>query len=319
MCTAISLCDKDHYFGRNLDFHYDFGENITITPRNYRFLFRNGAEISYHYAIIGTAIVKDNYPLYFDAVNEKGLSMAGLYFPENAVYNKKDEKKTNVASYELILWILSQCETVDDAKRLINDINITDEAFSEDLKQSPLHWLIADKDKSITLEQTKKGINVYENPVGVLTNNPTFDMQMINLSNYMSLSRDEPENNFSISLKPYSRGMGAIGLPGDLSSMSRFVRASFTKLNSVSGETEEEKVSQFFHILYSVYQQRGCVKIGEDFEITHYTSCTNTTKGIYYYTTYNNGTINAVDMHKEDLNTAKLISYEMKKNGSIFF
>jgi len=319
MCTAISLCDKDHYFGRNLDFHYDFGENITITPKNYRFSFRNGTEISYHYAIIGTAIVSDNYPLYFDAVNEKGLSMAGLYFPDNAVYNKKDERKINVASYELILWVLSQCETVDDAKKLISNINITDEAFSEALKPSPLHWLIADKGKSITLEQTKTGVNVYENPVGVLTNNPTFDVQMINLSNYMSLSREEPKNNFCNFLKPYSRGMGAIGLPGDLSSMSRFVRASFTKLNSVSGETEEEKVSQFFHILYSVYQQRGCVKIGEDFEITHYTSCTNTTKGIYYYTTYNNSTINAVDMHKEDLNTDKLISYEMKKNGSIFF
>ena len=131
----------------------------------------------------------------------------------------------------------------------------------------------------------------------------------------MTVSREEPENNFSkhLNFEPYSRGMGAIGLPGDLSSMSRFVKAGFTKLNSIFGETENEKVHQFFHILYSVYQQRGCVKVGEEFEITHYTSCCNTTKGIYYYTTYNNSTINCVDMHKSDLNSNVLSSFEMKK------
>ncbi len=321
MCTAISLYDKNHYFGRNLDFHYDFGETVTITPRNYPFLFKNGTKISYHYAIIGTALVAKDYPLYFDAVNEKGLGMAGLYFPQNAVYNKVRFDKTNVASFELIPWILSQCKTVENVKKLLDDINITDEAFSEDMRPSPLHWLIADKEKSITLEQTDTGIKVYENPVGVLTNNPTFDVQMLNLLNYMQLSIDEPRNNFykNLQLTPYSRGMGAIGLPGDNSSMSRFVRACFIKLNSISSKSEEEKVNQFFRILYSVYQQRGVVKIDDAFEITHYTSCINATKGIYYYTTYNNGTINAVDMNKENLNSDRIISYEMKKNSSIFF
>ncbi len=321
MCTAISLYDKNHYFGRNLDFHYDFGESVTITPRNYPFLFRNGTKISCHYAIIGTALVSDNYPLYFDAANEKGLGMAGLYFPENAVYNKLKFDKTNIASFELIPWILSQCKTVGDAEKLLKDINITDDAFSEEMNPSPLHWLIADKEKSITLEQTNLGIRIYENPVGVLTNNPTFDMQMLNLVNYMNLSTQEPQNNFSedLPLIPYSRGMGALGLPGDLSSLSRFVRACFVKLNSVSGDSEEEKVSQFFHILYSVYQQKGVVKFDDAYEITHYTSCINATKGVYYYTTYNNSRINAVDMHKENLNSDKIISYEMKKNGSIFF
>ena len=153
MCTAISLYDKNHYFGRNLDFHYDFGESVAVTPRNYPFLFRNGTKISCHYAIIGTALVKKDYPLYFDAVNEKGLGIAGLYFPQNAVYNKVRFDKTNIASFELIPWILSQSKTVEDAKKLLNDINITDEAFSEEMRPSPLHWLIADKQKSITLDK----------------------------------------------------------------------------------------------------------------------------------------------------------------------
>lgn len=319
MCTAISLCDQNHYFGRNLDFHHDFGETVTITPRNYPFLFKDGTKVSCHYAIIGTALAAKDYPLYFDAANEKGLGMAGLYFPQNAVYNKRKFDKTNIASYELIPWILSQCKTVLDAEKILKDINITEEAFSEDMKPSPLHWLIADREKSITLEQTNEGVRVYENSVGVLTNNPTFDLQMLNLANYMQLTTDEPRNNFhkNLQLTPYSRGMGAIGLPGDNSSMSRFVRACFVKTNSVSGPSEEEKVNQFFHILYSVYQQRGVVKFDDTYEITHYTSCINGTKGIYYYTTYNNATINEVDMYKENLNSDRIISYEMKKNGII--
>lgn len=313
MCTAISVTVKDHYFGRNLDFHHTFGEKITITPRNYCFEFLNGIMNTNHYAIIGMALPYNEYPLYFDAVNEKGLGMAGLYFPDNAVYNSAISNKTNVASYELIPWVLTQCESVSQTEKLLENINITDDAFDENLKPSPLHWIIADKEKSITAEQTSKGFAIYENPVGVLTNNPSFNMQLFNLNNYMHISPNDPENSFSdkIDLKPYSRGMGGIGIPGDLSSMSRFVRACFTKLNSVYGDTEKEIVHQFFHILYSVYQQKGCVKVGDEFEITNYTSCCNCDKGIYYYTTYYNTTIRAIDMYKENLESDNIIFYNI--------
>ena len=319
MCTAISVTNGNHYFGRNLDYEHTFGEKITITPRNYKFCFRNGIEIKSHPAIIGMALPADNYSLYFDAVNESGLGMAGLNFPENAAYMPKDSAKDNVASFELIPWILCKCKTVSDAEKLLETINITDESFNEKMPPSPLHWIISDKERSITLEQTKSGIKVYENPVGVLTNNPPFDMQMMNLLNYMHVSPDEPENKFSdkINLTPYSRGMGGIGLPGDLSSMSRFVRACFTKLNSVYGKTEPEIVGQFFHILYSVYQQKGCAKVGEGYEITNYSSCCNTDKGIYYYTTYNNTAINAVDMYKENLDAENFVIYDLVNKEEI--
>ena len=104
--------------------------------------------------------------------------------------------------------------------------------------------------------------------------------------------------------------MGAIGLPGDLSSSSRFAKVAFTKLHSVSGDSENESVNQFFHILGSVDQQRGCCDVNGKYEITLYTSCCNTQKGIYYYTTYDNHQISAVDMTK-DLNTKNLICYEV--------
>ncbi len=319
MCTAICITLKDNYFGRNLDYEHGFGEKITITPRNFAFKFRNSNMISNHYAIIGMALPYDNYPLYFDATNEKGLSMAGLNFPDNAQYMKNRTNRDNVASFEFIPWILAQCETVSDAEKLIERINITDEAFNDEIKPSPLHWIIADKNSAITVEQTNKGLHVFENPVGVLTNNPTFNIQMFNLTNYLSVSPDEPKNMFSdkLDLKPYSRGMGAIGLPGDLSSMSRFVKTCFTKLNLVCGNSEQEIVSQFFHILYSVYQQKGCVKVGEDYEMTHYSSCCNTDKGIYYYTTYNNSSINAVDIYKENLDSDELLIYDLVENFNI--
>ena len=161
---------------------------------------------------------------------------------------------------------------------------------------------------------------IYDNKVGVLTNNPPFNMQMFNLNNFMNITREEPLNRFSenVDLYVYSRGMGAIGLPGDLSSQSRFVRATFTKLNSVCGDNENESVSQFFHILDTVSQTRGCARVGEAFEITDYYSCCNTDKGIYYYKTYDNSQITAVDMHKEDLNSERLAIYPLNTLPQIF-
>lgn len=320
MCTAVAYKTKDHYFGRNLDLEYSYHETVTITPRNYHFRFRNTEDMGAHYAIIGMAYVVDSYPLYYDATNEKGLSMAALNFPDNAVYQEIKADKLNVTSYELITWVLSRFQSVDEVVKVLGKVNITNESFNEKLPVSPLHFMISDKKRSVVLEPMTMGLMVYDNPVNVLTNNPPFLYHITNLNNYMSLTNETPQNNFSdkLPLNQYSRGMGSLGLPGDLSSASRFVRAAFTTLNSVSGEGEEESVSQFFHILNSVYQQRGCVKMDKDvYEKTVYSSCCNTDRGIYYYTTYENAQITAVDMHKEDLDGQELISYELIKNQQI--
>ena len=315
MCTAATYKTKDHYFGRNLDLEYSYKETVTITPRNYELKFRKVENLKEHYALIGMAYVEYDYPLYYDAINEKGLGMAGLNFPENADYKEEAEGKNNIAPFEFIPYVLAQCANINEAKKLLENINIALINFSEKLPASPLHWIIADKESSITVESVKDGLKIYENPVGILTNNPTFDIQMFNLNNYMSLSIYPPTNNFSkkINLKTYSRGMGAMGLPGDLSSASRFVKATFTKMNSVSGDSESESISQFFHILDSVCQQRGCVHMGENlFEITIYSSCCNMDKGIYYYKTYENSQITAVD-----LNSSDLINYDLIKGQHI--
>ncbi len=319
MCTAVTYNAADCLFGRNLDLEYSYNESVVITPRNFPLKFRRTEALCTHFAVIGTAIIKDSYPLYYDAMNEKGLACAALNFPQYAAYLPPQKNKTNLASFELMQWIMAQCSSVYDIKNRLCGINITDDVFSSAFPLTPLHWIFADKHASITAEPLPGGIKVYDNPVGVLTNSPTFDIQMFNLNNYIGLSAKNPENTFTntLPLSAYSRGMGGLGLPGDLSSVSRFVRTVFTKLNATKVETEAESISQFFHILAAAEHTKGCVKVDGKDEITVYTSCMNLCRGIYLYTTYSNQSITAVQLFNENLDSSRLISYPFLRTQKI--
>lgn len=320
MCTAVTYRTRDHYFGRNLDYERSFGEEIVITPRGFPLKFRRVGSLERHFAMIGMAHLSDGVPLYYEATNEKGLSMAGLNFPGNAVYHPEQPGEDNVAPFEIIPWVLGRCANVAQARMLLGRMNVLAEQFSPELPLTPLHWMVADREEAIVVESVAEGLRVYEDPVGVLTNSPPFAYHMTHLREFLNLSPKEPENRFGggVELAPYSRGMGAMGMPGDWSSASRFVRAAFVRANSVAGETEEESVSQFFHMLDSVAQIRGCVEVENgELERTIYSSCCNTDKGIYYYTTYENRAVTAVDMGREDLNREDLIRYPMMTRGEI--
>ena len=320
MCTAATYKTKDFYFGRTFDNECSYSEQVVITPRNYPFKFMHMGTVDSHYAMIGIAHVEQDYPLYYDAVNEKGLGMAGLNFPGYARYNPITPGKENIAVFELIQWLLCDCATVSECKEKIARMNLADIPFNDKLPVATLHWIIADSDGAVTLEATAQGMNVYDNPVGVMANNPTFPEHMFHLNNYMQLSAKPPQNKFAkgAALGCYCNGMGALGVPGELSSQSRFVRAAFVKMNSVSGESEDESVGQFFHILGAVEQQGGCCELESgEYERTLYTSCCNTVRGIYYYTTYGNRQITAVDMHREELDEARLVCYPLVNKEQI--
>lgn len=321
MCTAITYQSDHFYFGRTLDYDVHYGESVVFTPRHFPLPYRHLPENMAHYAILGMAHVANGYPLYFDAMNECGLAMAGLNFVGFAKYGKSQPGKDNVAVFELIPWVLSQCGNLDQARALLDKLNLTDDAFSNDLPPASLHWIIADCSGAVTVEATASGLHIYENPVGVLTNSPTFPEHLFHLNDYMQLSAGEPVNRFctDLDLRPYSRGMGAIGLPGDLSSRSRFVRAAFGKLNSVARELKTESVHQFFHILETVVQIRGCCQLSDgSYEVTQYTGCCDTANGIYYYTTYENSRIIGVDMHREDLDSSTLVSFPLEKEWAFW-
>ena len=315
MCTAVSYNAGEHYFGRNLDLERGYGERVVITPRNYNFSFRHTEPSRHRYALIGMAAVVDGYPLYFDATNEKGLSMAGLNFPDNAYYPEYDPNLCNVAPFELIPYVLTSCVSVDEAEELLGRINVVNTDFCEGLPTTPLHWIISDAERSITLECTKHGTNVYKNPFGVLTNNPPFEFHLENINNYMGLCEGFAENRLSkrVKLDNYSLGMGALGLPGDFSSASRFVKAVFVKEKSQFGKSEKECVNQFFHILHSVAMPKGCVvaKNGE-YEYTRYSSCCNTDTQTYHFTTYENSAVRSVSMHDCDINGKEIREFPVE-------
>ena len=308
MCTAITYCGSDHYFGRNLDLEYHYDEATVITPRKYMFPF----EKKPGYSLVGIATVADGYPLYYDAMNEMGLGVAGLNFPDNAWYFPGKPGKNAVAPHDFIPWVLRRFSSVNEAVEGIQKIKIVDVPFGN-FPQSTLHWILCDKDRAVTVEQTKSGMHLYQNPVGVLSNNPAFPYHMTNLANYMHLQTSQPGNTLcpDVPLPYYSRGMGAMGLPGDLSSGSRFIRAVFTRQNAQRYENEVQAVGQCFHILGAVKQTAGCISHNGHLEKTVYTSCCNLDKGIYYYTTYENSQITGVHLYHEDLDGSNLISYPL--------
>ncbi|MCH5155602.1 MAG: choloylglycine hydrolase [Clostridiales bacterium] len=320
MCTAIKYLSNNLYFGRTLDNDLSYKEEIVITPRRRKLSFREMGTIPAHNAILGVAFVVDGFPLYYDACNDRGLAMAGLNYVGNAVFGKSECGKDNIATFEFIPWILCQCSTVEEAKKLLSRINITSAPFNEQLPASQLHWMIADKDCAVVVECDKDGMHVYDNHVGVLTNNPPFPMQLTWLNNYLAVSPKPPSVGFSDKIKfdMYSRGMGGLGLPGDLSSSSRFVRAAFTMLNSPTYDNTEQSVNQFFHILGAVDQTRGCCIMDNGHcEVTIYTTCFDVTKGVLYYTSYDNRQISAVDMNKVNTEGTALIRFPMIKDSHI--
>lgn len=309
MCTAISFSTRHHYFGRTLDLEYHYNEQVTITPRSLPFAFRHTNTLSRHYAMIGMAIVEGNVPLYYEATNECGVSAAGLNFPGYAHYFPPQAGKDNIAPFELIPWLLGQCKNMDDVRRLLDRLNLTHEPFSPQYPVTPMHWMISHKAESIVAESTKDGLQVHENPLHVMTNSPPFSMQLWNLSLYTSLSPVQPENAAfpDVSLSLTSNGMGALGLPGDWSSPSRFVRAAYVRAHAACGESDMENVAQFFHMLDVVAMPRGCVLIGDKPEITVYASCCNADTGVYHYTTYENRAVTSVSLFGADLDGSKLL------------
>lgn len=314
MCTAISIKRDGHFFGRTLDVEKKYGESVITVPRNYEISFLFEKSAAHHPAIVGIGLCVENYPLLFDAQNEMGLAGAALNFPGNAVYNRAEKGKRNIASFELLPYVLSFCSSVNDVRSLLKSANIVSNPFSRDMPASPLHWMFSDKDGSVVVESTAAGLFIYDDPYGVMTNNPPFPEAVSSLSYFMSLTSSQPENTLcaDIDIIPTSSGLGAIGLPGDFSSYSRFVRALFVKSHILEKEGCDS-VSSFFHIADSVKIPYGCVLTEKNEpRYTVYTSCMDTENFIYSYTTYEDRCIKSispretVDMDSADIYTLEL-------------
>ncbi len=284
MCTAILIKNKSAFFGRNLDLDYHYSESVAVVPRKFPFAFKKS-----RFAIIGTAFVKNGYPLFYDGMNEKGLCAAGLNFPESAVYFPEKEGFLNVASFELIPWILSTCSNLSEAREKLLKTNILNKGFEKSLPPTPLHWIFADKTGSIVAEPVETGLEIYENPAEVLTNEPPFPEHLENFGKIKSAVFEE-----------------------NLSSEERFAKAVFMKENCAF---EKDFAAQFFKVLESV----GKTELKENPSKTVYSSCMDLEKGIYYYRTYENSRTSAVKIKNENLDGEKIVSYPMSFENDIFY
>ena len=320
MCTAISDAGITHLFGRTLDLEESYGELTVITPRAFPFKFIHEWDSVYHLSMIGTALDRDGYPLYYDAANESGHAVATLNFPDNAVYTKAREGMHNIASFELIPWILGRCDSVPAAVALLSRTNIISDSFSKDLPPTPLHWLISDRHQSVTVEPLCNGLRITENPFGVLTNAPRFSFHQENVPSYMHLSPTPPDNKIAPNIKiiPNSRGAGAIGLPGDYSSASRFIRALFVKSHTEHHSGHLSQISRFFHVMDTVSQPSGVAVTENGKPVrTVYTSCIDTLAGAYYYTTYECRRIQCVYLRDHNVSSSKLICFPRENEEDV--
>ncbi len=325
MCTGLALETKDglHLFGRNMDIEYSFNQSIIFIPRNFKCVNKsNKKELTTKYAVLGMGTIFDDYPTFADGMNEKGLGCAGLNFPVYVSYSKEDiEGKTNIPVYNFLLWVLAKFSSVEEVKEALKNANIVDIPISENIPNTTLHWMISDiTGKSIVVEQTKEKLNVFDNNIGVLTNSPTFDWHVANLNQYVGLRYNQvPEFKLGDqSLTALGQGTGLVGLPGDFTPASRFIRVAFLRDAMIKNDKDSIDLIEFFHILNNVAMVRGSTRtVEEKSDLTQYTSCMCLEKGIYYYNTYENNQINAIDMNKENLDGNEIKTYKYNKTLSI--
>ncbi|MBR3879494.1 MAG: choloylglycine hydrolase family protein [Clostridia bacterium] len=307
MCTAIFDNKFGGFFGRTLDLEYSLGQEVIKTEKGTPLSFMYEGEINARFSYIGMAhrarreVGGEKIPLYFDGMNECGLAVAALNFFGFARYNDRAERCRNLASFEVVPYLLSSCGNVDCVRKLLSCANITADAFSESLPPTPLHFMVADRERSIVIEQTAKGLEIYDDPVGVMTNSPGFDYHMLRLADYSALSAKPPENTLCewVDLPQYSRGLGGVGLPGDFSSSSRFIRAVFLKNHTlmpseafVQKGNESLALDRFLHIISGVSVPLGCIMTNKKMPVcTVYTSACDLDNLTYHYFSYSDRTL----------------------------
>ncbi|MGL5616980.1 MAG: choloylglycine hydrolase [Sarcina sp.] len=325
MCTALTLItkDKERLFGRNMDIEYSFNQSVGIVPRNFSYENRVAkTNEKTKYAIVGMMTVMENHPMLADGMNEAGLAIAGLNFPGYAHYETTTkEGKINLSVSDFMLWILANFNSLEEVKKELDNLNITNTPFNETTPVPTLHWMITDRSgKSIVVENTINGMKVFDNNIGVLTNSPTFDWHTTNLRQYINLNAEQPTKTIAWSsqeLNPLGQGVGLLGLPGDFTPASRFIRVAYLRHTALKYHKDSLDLNEFFHILNNVAMIRGSVRTPEKSDITLYSSCMNLNTNVYYYNNYKNNQLNAVSLHNEDLNSKSIKLFNYNENINI--
>lgn len=325
MCTAITLQNDQEaaFFGRTMDFSYPLDPELYFVPKGYQWtniLRTHQIRNRYRYMGIG----QDISPVVFaDGVNEAGFLAAALYFPGCAQYDDagpRDSAEAAIAAIEVVGFLLGLCATLDQAVSLLHTVRIVGVKDAVTDTVAPLHWIIADAGgKSMVIEKMADGLHMTDNPIGVLSNSPDFGWHMANLRNYTNLSPAQPDSRDwgPVSLTPFGQGAGTLGMPGDYTPPSRFVRTAFQKTHIARPSGKEEAVNAVFHLLEGVSIPKGVVMTARGTaDFTQYTAMIDLSEPEYFFRTYDRSCTAAVRLPGEDQNVDGIVSLGKLNGGT---
>jgi choloylglycine hydrolase len=325
-CTGILLEAKDGSLstGRTVEFEIDLDMSVAVIPRDFGFVGTTpkGEGMAYKskYASAGVFCFGSN--ILMDGINEKGLAAAAFYFPGYASYAActEENQKSALSPIDFTNWILSQFASLEEVKEGVKSVAIVPTVIKEwGSAPPPMHYIVYDKTgKSLVIEPLEGSLKVYDNPIGVITNSPTFDWHIQNLNNFMNLSplNVEPKKLRGLELKSFGQGSGMVGLPGDFSPPSRFVRAAIFSVNALVSENLDQLVDQTFHILNLFDIPKGAVQeeIGNKkfYDYTPLTVVRDIKSMKYFYKSYKDQAIKFIDLSAFDLNEKSIKSMKIE-------
>lgn len=330
-CTGIRLTGKDGsiVYARTLEFGYPLNSQILFLPRQHEFVgttasTRPGLTWQTKYAALGLNCA--GLDLLVDGVNEHGLAAGGFYFPGYAAYQSTtpDEEVQTLAPWELITWMLTNFQTVDEIREALPNIKVAAAPVDSTQGVPPLHYVAHDATgKSLVIEYVDGKLTTFDNPIGVITNSPTFDWHVTNLRNYINLTATNvpPVELDGLRLEQLGQGSGLRVLPGDFTPPSRFVRATALSQDAQPGETAADTVREAFHILDSFDIPRGVVRSDaasqDPLEFTQWTSAADLTNRKYYVHTYDNRRVRAIDLAKFDVNAPQPVTVSIGDDDGV--
>lgn len=314
-CTGITLKSEDGstVTARTIEWGGSKLKSLyVIVPRGYsdRSFTPNGQDgmaFTARYGYVGLSVEQKEFVV--EGINEVGLSGGLFYFPKYGEYEKYDEamKSKSISDFQLLSWILGECKTLEEVKQAVKSVHI----INMDPRASTVHWRFADQEgNQLVLEIIDRNVRFYKNDLGVLTNSPSFDWQLTNLNNYVNLQpgTTPPHKLGNLELFSFGAGSGLLGIPGDVTPPSRFVRATFYQVTAPHRPTALQTVLECFQILNNFD-----IPIGVEFSTeetppdipsaTQWTSATDLKNRIIYYRTMYDSTIRSIDLRTIDFST----------------
>mgnify|MGYP000611974321 CR=1 FL=1 len=303
MCTGIKITahDSSIIYARTLEFGREFTSDILMVPVEYTLTSITGARWKSRYSVIGANFFKEIH--YADGVNSAGLAGGLFYFPGYAHYQEPVSGKSRLAPWELLTWILTQYSTVQEVRAALLAITVNSIEYPGWQQVPPIHAIVHDsRGNSLVIEYVEGQLQMHDNPLGVFTNSPNFKWHLINLNNYTRLSsiNSTPAQWGPLILTPAGQGSGLLGLPGDFTPPSRFVRAAFFSHAVTSAQNALQARDTAFHILNlfdipaGVVQEQQNTGVFQDY--TQWTSACDLKNKIFYWHTYQNRQIRSVSI-----------------------